>query len=55
MNFVTKIVCKKILELTEKKEVVLFDIIPRKVEMSLRTALREIKEEESEKFNEGFF
>ena len=40
---------KKILELTEQKEAVLFDKIPKKKEMSLRTALREIKREEAEK------
>ncbi len=39
----------KILELTERKEAVLFDKIPRKKEMSLRTALREVKREEAEK------
>ena len=40
---------KKILELTEQKEAVLFDKIPRKKDMSLRTALREVKREEAEK------
>ena len=40
---------KNILELTENKEAVLFDKIPRKREMSMRTALREVKREEAEK------
>ena len=42
---------QKTLELTEKKEAVSFDRIPRKREMSLKTTLREIKREEAEKFN----
>ncbi len=46
-------VCEKkkrtILELTEQKEAVLFEQIPRKNEMSLRTALREVKREDTEK------
>ncbi len=33
----------------------LFDRIPTKVEMSLRTALREIKKEDAEKLNGSFF
>ena len=40
---------RKILELTEQKEAVLFEQIPRKNEMSLRTALREVKREDTEK------
>ena len=55
IKFCGKIVCKKILELTEQKEAVLFGRIPRKVEISLRTALCEIKKEDAEKLNGAFF
>ena len=49
------IVCNKIIELTENKEAALRERIPKKTGMSLRTTLRDIKEEETENFNEAFF
>ena len=51
----TDTVCKKILELTKNKEAVVTDKIPRKVEMSSRTELQEIKREEVKQFNGAFF
>ena len=47
--FAQEEILENILELTEQKEAVLFDKIPRKKNMSLRTALREVKREEAEK------
>ena len=54
-GIVTEFVCNKIIELTENKEAALRERIPRRTGMSLRTALREIKKGEAEKFNGVYF